>query len=270
MAQQRPQVQSCRPGVQQSGRFISDIDYAANFEAFLDARPSGAPFCFWAGFTEQHREFEEGIGERHGIALDAVTVPGFLPDSEQVRRDLADYAFEIQWFDGHLERMLRALGKPGERENTIVVVTSDNGMAFPRAKASLYDYGTRMPLALRWGARARAGRIAEELVSLTDLAPTFLDAAGLRIPEEMTGRSLLPLLEGRGRSEVVFGIERHFPGSRFGGAGYPSRAIRTATHLYIRNLAPQASPCGDHPAPSWPEDDAVGGYGDTDGGPSKT
>jgi N-sulfoglucosamine sulfohydrolase len=254
------------------GKRISPIDYAGNFEAFLEARPKNAPFCFWAGFIEPHREFDEGIGEKHGIRLDSVSVPAFLPDSQEVRRDIADYAFEIQWFDRHLERMLRALEKRGALENTIIVVTSDNGMAFPRAKANLYDYGCRMPLALRWGARVKPGRAAQDLVSHADFAPTFLEAAGLQVPDSVTGRSLIPLLDGaaRGRSEVVFGIERHFPGSRPQGAGYPSRAIRTAEYLYIRNLTPEANPCGDHPGPVWPEDDPVGGYGDTDGGLSKT
>lgn len=254
------------------GRFISPLDYAANFEAFLEARPRGAPFCFWAGFIEPHREFDEGIGERHGIRLDDVRVPAFLPDTLEVRRDLADYAFEIQWFDRQLDRMLRTLEKRGELENTIVIVTADNGMAFPRAKANLYDAGTRVPLALRWGARIRGGRSENALISLTDLAPAILDAAGLPVPEAMTGRNLLAMLEGRQpyRDAAVFGLERHLPGSRPNGAGYPSRALRTAEHLYIRNLAPEANPCGDHPGPVWPDDDPVGGYGDTDGGPSKT
>lgn len=254
------------------GRYLSPIDYAGNFEAFLEARPPDAPFCFWAGFQEPHRQFDAGIGEKHGIRPDSVAVPEFLPASDEVRRDLADYAFEIQWFDQHLERMLRTLEKRGLLEDTLVVVTSDNGMAFPRAKANLYDYGCRVPLAIRWGARLKPGRVVDGLVSLIDLAPTFLEAAGVPIPETMTGQSLLPVLEGRSkaRAEVVFGIERHLPGSRPGGQGYPSRAIRTAQYLYVRNLRPESNPCGDRPGPVWPEDDPVGGYGDTDGGPTKT
>lgn len=254
------------------GRSISPLDYAANFEAFLAARPRGAPFCFWAGFIEPHREFDEGLGERHGIRLDDVSVPAFLPDTVEVRRDLADYAFEIRWFDRHLERMLQSLAKRGELDNTLIIVTSDNGMPFPRAKANLYDAGARMPLAVRWGERIRGGRREDGLVSLTDLAPAILEAAGIPLPPAMTGRSLLAMLEGRRafRNQTVFGLERHLPGSRPNGAGYPCRALRTAEFLYIRNLTPEANPCGDHPGPVWPDDDPVGGYGDTDGGPSKT
>jgi len=256
------------------GRFISDVDYAGNFRLFLDKRPKGAPFCFWVGFSEPHRPYEEGIGVRHGKRLEDVQVPGFLPDDPVVRSDLADYAFEIEYYDQHLRQILQILEKIGELANTLIVVTADNGMPFPRAKATLYDFGTRMPLAIRWGERVKAGRVVDQLVSFTDFAPTFLEAAGLPIPEEMTGRSLLGLLAGEGsgpgREFVVFGLERHFPGARPGGAGYPMRAIRTQEFLYIRNYTPEASPMGDHPGPVWPEDDPTGGYGDTDGSPTKT
>ena len=256
---------------------ISEIDYAANFEAFLKSRPAGAPFCFWAGFSEPHRILPEGIGVKSGKRLEDVEVPPFLPDSREVRSDLADYAYEIEWFDRHLGRMLAALEKSGELDNTIVAVTSDNGMAFPRAKGNLYDYGTRMPLALRWGSVAKSGRVVEDFVSFTDFAPTFLEAAGLKVPSGVTGRSLMPLVtasaSGRidpARDAAVFGIERHFPGSRPNGAGYPSRAIRTRDYLYIRNLTPERNPVGDRPGPVWPADDPTGGFGDTDGGPAKT
>jgi uncharacterized sulfatase len=93
----------------------------------------------------------------------------------------------------------------------------------------------------------------------------------------MTGRSLLPILLSTEsgdidlrRDKVVFGIERHFPGSRPDGAGYPMPGMRTAEYLYIRNLMPELSPVGNRPGPVWPESDPVGGFGDTDGGMTKT
>jgi uncharacterized sulfatase len=259
------------------GEFVSPIDYSSNFEAFLNKKPVGSPFCFWAGFQEPHRQYQDGIGVKHGKRLADVRVPAFLPDSEQVRSDLADYAFEVEWHDQHLGRMLKLLEARGELDNTIVVVTADNGMPFPRAKASLYDYGARMPLAIRWGARVKPGRTVEDFVSFVDFAPTFLAAAGVSAPSEMTGRSLLPLLESSAsgqinpaRDHVVMGIERHFPGGRPGGAGYPSRAIRTKEFLYISNLNPNAEPVGGRPAPAWPANDPTQGYSDVDGGPAKT
>jgi uncharacterized sulfatase len=256
---------------------ISATDYTGNFSQFLDAKPAAAPFCFWTGFVEPHRIFGRGAGRRNGGNPAKVAVPGFLPDTPEVRDDLLDYAHEIQWYDQHLGRMLDLLKQRGELERTIVVVTSDNGMAFPRAKGNLYEYGVHMPLAIRWGERVKPGRAVDDFVSFPDFAPTFLEACGLPRPASMTGRSLMPLLTSvksgqidPARDSAVFGIERHFPGSRPGGAGYPSRGIRTKDYLYIRNLKPERNPVGDHPGPVWPEDDPVGGYGDTDGGPSKT
>lgn len=263
--------------LQPPGAHLSNLDYTRNFEAFLDQLPGGSPFCFWVGFSEPHRPFEAGIGTRYGARLDDVRVPGFLPDADVVRSDLADYAFEIEYYDGHLARILAALEMAGELNRTIVVVTADNGMAFPRAKATLYEAGIHVPLAIRWGERVQPGRVVEDLVSFIDLAPTFLEAAGLPLPPSVTGRSLVRLLEAGGsgridssRDAIVAGLERHFPGSRPRGAGYPMRAIRTHDYLYIRNFTPERSPSGDRPGPAWPPDDPTGGFGDIDGGPSKT
>ncbi|MBK9171053.1 MAG: sulfatase [Bryobacterales bacterium] len=256
---------------------ISPIDYASNFQSFLDARPAGAPFCFWAGMIEPHREFEDGVGIEWSRRLEEIQVPPFLPDAREVRSDLADYAFEIEWQDQQLGRILVLLDERGLLEDTLVVVTSDNGMAFPRAKANLYEYGVHMPLAIRWGARVAPRRVVADFVTFADFAPTFLEAAGLPVPEAMTGRSLMPLLEADGSGQIdpardaaVFGIERHLPGSRANGAGYPCRGIRTRDFLYIRNLDPHRPPAGDHPGPVWPADDPTGGFGDSDGGPTKT
>ncbi len=229
---------------------IMKCDYAANFKVFLKERKPGRPFCFWYGGFEPHTEYEQGSGLHAGKKLKDVKVPEFLPDSDVVRGDILDYYLEIEHFDNHLGRMIKHLEQAGELDNTIIVVTSDNGMPFPRAKATLYDYGTRMPLAIRWPARVKAGRVVDDFVSLTDMAPTFLEAAGLKVPTEMTGRSLMNVLlsskSGRvdqTRDRVFTARERHSY-ARPNAASYPSRAIRTHQWLYIRNYEPDRWPAG--------------------------
>ncbi len=229
---------------------INSNDYAANFEEFLGRRRKDQPFCFWYGASEPHRVFEEGVGLRAGKRLEDVKVPSFLPDVRVVRSDILDYCYEIEHFDRHLGRMLDLLEKSGELENTLVVATSDNGMAFPGAKATMREYGIHMPLAVCWQARAKGGRTVDDLISFTDFAPTFLSAAGLTVPGVMTGRSFLEVLASGGggrvdaaRTSALSGRERHSH-SRFDNLGYPARAIRTARHLYIRNFKPERWPMG--------------------------
>jgi uncharacterized sulfatase len=231
---------------------ISPLDYAANFDDFLSERPAGQPFFFWLGTREPHRKYQSGVGQKEaGLDASRVRVPAYLPDTREVRQDMLDYYYEVQWLDTHVESVLAALEETGELNNTIVVVTSDNGMPFPRAKTSLYDSGTRMPLAIRWGKGIEhSGRTVDDFVLHTDFAPTFLVAAGLEIPAAMTGRNLLPLLQSdaEGVSEgsrefVVTAMERHTY-TRPDGGLYPSRAIRTRDFLYIRNYEPDAWPTG--------------------------
>ena len=224
-----------------------------DFRSFLDTRPEGAPFCFWFGSSDPHRAYEKGSGLASGLRLDDVRLPPFLPDDPEVRSDILDYYFEIERFDRQLGEMVALLEERDQLANTMVIVTSDNGMPFPRAKADLYDYGARVPLAVRWPERVPGGRVASDFASLVDLAPTILEAAGLELSPEMTGRSLLDLLEsgneGRIDSDRDFAIlarERHTPW-RAGRVGYPMRAIRTDRHLYIRNLEPDRWPAGDPP-----------------------
>ncbi len=251
---------------------IDARDYAANFEDFLADRPSDTPFFFWYGSTEPHRVYEDGAGLRAGKKISGLEAPDFLPDVDLVRGDLLDYCVEVDWFDRQLDRMLKKLEDIGELDNTIVVVTSDNGMPFPRAKTTLYDWGVRMPLAIRWGERVPGGRVIEDFVCHTDFAPTFLEAAGLRSPARMNGRSLLSLLlsgrEGRidpDRDHVVTATERH-TWCRPDGATYPVRAIRTREFLYIRNFAPDRWPTG---GPTFVSSNKTY-HGDVDGCPTKT
>ncbi len=238
-----------------------------SFEAFLQTVPPGKPFCFWFGSNDPHRPYDEGAGVKSGMKPANAVVPGCLPDTPEVRRDLLDYYFEVERFDRDVGELLKILEASGQLDHTLVVVTSDNGLPFPRCKANLHETGTHMPLAIRWPAKFNGGRTIDALVSLTDMAPTFLEAAGLRPLPEMTGQSLLPLLEGktqRGRDQVFVERERH-ANVRQGDLSYPARAVRTREFLYIRNLRPERWPGGD--PEKWK---AVGEFGDCDNSPSKT
>jgi arylsulfatase A-like enzyme len=247
------------------------------FEDFLKTRKDGEPICFWYGGRDPHRPYELGIGARSGIDLDRIEVPPCLPDVKEVRNDLADYYWCVQRFDREVGKVLARLEKMGELDNTIVVISGDNGMPFPRAKATLYDLGTRVPLAVRWGDQVKGGRVVDDFVTLCDFAPTFLEAGHVRKGKGMTGNSLLPLLlSGKSgqvepaRTHVLTGNEKHC-------FLYPSRALRNQSFLYIRNFNPGKWDAGEvkghHPIydfgkQPWPTGEGAFSY-NIDPGPSK-
>jgi len=207
-----------------------------SFDEFIEKRRSGEPFCYWHGGQDPHRPYKLQAGVKSGIKLENINVPGCLPDNETVRSDFADYLWEVQRFDREVGRIVERLEAIDELENTIIVASGDNGMPFPRCKATLYDQGTRVPLAIRWGDRVRGNRTISDFVSLCDLAPTFLEAVGLKPSDQMTGRSLMPILLSKdagqidpSRTFVLTGTERHV-------YSYPARALRTKDFLYIRNF----------------------------------
>jgi len=237
---------------------ISGTDYAENFAEFLRHRQKGQPFCFWYGAHEPHRGFEKGSGLKSGKKLVDVDVPAFLPDTPEVRSDILDYYTEIEWFDTHLARIVKQLEDAGELENTLIIVTSDNGMAFPRAKANCYEYGIHMPLAIRWGKRVPGGRTVKDLVGFVDLTATILEASEVDVTEaefqqperRLAGRSILGLLE-RAESGVldpsrkaVFSARERHSSSRYHNLAYPIRSMRTQKYLYIRNFRPERLPAG--------------------------
>lgn len=233
---------------------ISNTDYFENFVEFYNQKKDGEPFFFWYGSQEPHRKYEEGSGKRAGKNISKADVPSFLPDDPVVRSDMEDYALEIEWFDKQLGKMINFLREKGELENTLIVVTSDNGMPFPSAKANLMEYGSHVPLAISWPAKIVKGSISDELVSLIDLAPTFLHVAGVDRTPEMTGKSLADILfinanqakPVNHRTYVLTGRERHTH-AREDDLGYPSRAIRTDSFLFIWNCKPDRWPAGNPP-----------------------
>ena len=244
---------------------INKNDYTANFRDFVKDN-AGKPWFFWFGCKEPHRKYEYGSGAaKGGKNIDMIDeVPPFWPDCEEVRNDMLDYGFEIEYLDSHLDRMMSCLDSLGLLDNTVIIVTSDNGMPFPRSKGSNYEYSHHVPLAVMWrdGIR-RPGRTEDGFVSFVDIAPTILEIAGIDAGNGMEGKSFNANLTGRksgtGRRTLLFGRERDDNG-RPGNQGYPIRGIRRGDWLYLHNLKPHLMAGGD----------PLTGYRDVDSSPTKT
>jgi arylsulfatase A-like enzyme len=224
-----------------------------SFEEFLKANTNNKPWSYWFCSTDPHRPYKLGSGIASGMDLGKVEVPPYLPDCKEVRGDICDYYFEIERFDRQVGETIRKLEAAGEIENTIIVIFGDNGWQMPRGLANLYDFGTRVPLIISWKERIEKNRVVNDFVNLNDLAPTFLELAGQKVPSYMTAKSMREILlsskSGRIEKErdfVVIGRERHAL-CRKNGLGYPGRAIRTDDYLYIRNYEPDRWPAGDPP-----------------------
>ena len=226
--------------------------YAGAFEKFLSERPKDQPFCFWFGSSDPHRGYAKGSGLKKGKKLEDAEVPPFLPDTPEIRSDMLDYAFEVERFDDDLGKMLALLEESGELDNTLLIVTSDNGCPIPRAKANCYEHGIHMPLAIRFGKKIPAGRVVDDLVGFTDLTATIYDITGAKPSEnfELVGESIRNILESEesgvvdaSRTAVYSARERH-SSSRFNSLSYPQRCIRTHDYLLIINFHPERWPAG--------------------------
>lgn len=260
------------PGrTQTKGRHVAGRP-GPKFPEFLKRAPKDKPWVFWLGTSDPHRPFAKGSGAKSGMDLAKIKLFGHFPDTPEVRGDVADYYFEVQRFDRLVGQAIAALEAAGQLDNTIIVMSGDHGMPFPRCKSNNYDCGARVPLAIRWPKGIKAGTVVKDFVSMVDLAPTYYEAAGIPIPKDVTGRSLLPLLAGKGggdRSFVLHGKERHCPGQEAPDmGGYPTRAIRTRDFLYLHNFRPDRWPAG---TPNYAKAAIANAWlADCDNGPTKT
>ncbi len=224
-----------------------------NFRALLADRGKEQPFYSWFNPPNPHRAWAQGSGKAiWGIDPEGLAgkLPPFLHDNETVREDFADYLGEGMAFDAAVGVLLEELERLGEVDNTLVVVIGNQGATgFARGKCNLYDFGSGVLLAARWPARLKAAGSVETPVSLIDLAPTFLAAAGLQPSADMNGQNLLPALAGDTadpeaafRGWALTGRETHVNEAREGNLPYPMRAIRTGEYLYIVNFKPDRWP----------------------------
>jgi len=187
------------------------------------------PFYARVGFLEVHRPWERYEADDPA----QVRVPPYLADTPGARQDVAMFHGAIRSMDGAVGTILKALDESGLGPNTLVVFTTDHGIAFPRAKATLYDPGIHTTLLMRWPEGFPGGRVSEELISNIDLLPTVLEAAEVPVPDDLSGRSFLGLLQERPYqpNAEVFAEKNTSPGDI-------KRCIRTDRHKYIRNYDP--------------------------------
>jgi N-sulfoglucosamine sulfohydrolase len=248
-------------------------DYLGNFIDFLDDNHQNNPFFFWYGGWEPHRPYEYGTGISLGnMQMQNIdNVPDFWPDVDSVRTDMLDYAFELQYFDTHLGNMIEELKKRDMLRNTLIIVTADNGMPFPRIKSNAYEMANHLPLAIMWPEKIKhTGRIVDDYVSFIDFAPTFLDLAGISEEDSemkpIWGKSLKNILLSKKqgqvdktRTSVLIGKDRNDVG-RPNDEGYPIRGIVQGDFLYVMNMEPSR----------WPSGNPECGYLGVDGSPVKT
>jgi arylsulfatase A-like enzyme len=192
----------------------------AQLREFLDAAPKGKPFFLQLCSNDPHRPLDRNaIPQPHDSKR--LRLPPHYPDTPGVRDDFARYYDEIARFDGDFGQVLEELEKRGLASTTLVAFMGDNGASQFRGKGTLNEFGVHVPLLVRWPGSVRAASATSELISGEDLAPTFLEAAGVAVPKEMTGRSFLKLLRGEpfeGRKYVFAERGAH-------GSGLPTNAV---------------------------------------------
>lgn len=228
---------------------------------FLDQVPAGKPFFMWLNFNDPHYPWDKNaIAKPHDPAK--LQLPAHLPDLPGMRADLARYCDEVSRVDEEFASVLQLLDERKLTQNTIVVFAGDNGMAFPHGKGSLYDPGMHVPMMIRWPGVVKPGSSTSQLISGEDVAPTLLEAAGLKTPAEMSGRSFLSVLRG-GDGEH----RKYIFGARLTHGSAPvtettkastfdlSRCVRSKSHKLIYNCTPQMEyqPVDSSNEPGWKE-----------------
>lgn len=218
------------------------------FAGFLDAA-GGRPFFLWAAFNDPHRPYQEKtIAEPHDPGR--VVVPPYMVDTRATREDIARYYDEIGRMDAAIGRFLDVLRVRDLDESTLIVFLSDNGAPFPREKGTVYDAGVRTPLIFRWPGVVPTGVRHGGLLSVIDLAPTFLALAGIEVPGDMHGEDIAAGL----RDPRLWRRTAAFSERNWHDCDEHIRSIRTGRHRLIHNAyieLPFGSPADVSASPSW-------------------
>lgn len=208
-------------------------DVAERVRHFLSekaADKSGRPFYASVGFFETHRDFDEY--EHAADPDDLVEIPPYLPDTPKVRRDFAQFNGSVKVLDSAVGQIIRALEDTGLEENTLVIYTTDHGIAFPRAKGTFTDAGLETALIMYCPKMLRGGRVQNEMLCNIDLMPTLLDWVGADMPEGLDGQSFMPLL----KEQPFQPREQFFCELTWHDWYHPMRGLRTPQFKYLKNF----------------------------------
>ena len=221
--------------------------YYREARAFIEmALSRKRPFFLHANAHDPHRPFAGSEAEQKAwgddlpaitrmVGVDEVEVHGMLPDLDEIRRETAQYYTSVFRCDETIGAVLRALEESGAADETLVVFLSDNGMSFPYAKTNCYLNSTKTPLIIKWPGHIQEGMVDSiHMVSGIDLMPTFLEAAGLPLPDHLQGRSLMGIFSGvmeNGRDHVFTEFHMNFARDYF-----PMRSVITSEYSYIANF----------------------------------
>ena len=222
-----------------SGR-DNNPDMEAVDRLMAECAASDTPLCLFACSNEPHTPWDKGDASAYDPA--SLTLPPTWVDTPRTRSDYAKYLAEVTYFDSQVGRITELLKKHGLTGDTLFVVLSEQGSSFPLAKWTLYDAGIGSGMIVRWPGRVAAGSESDALVEYVDILPTFLEAAGVAVPDVLEGRSLLPVLTGETdcHKEHVYAIQTS-RGINDGPDHYGRRSVRDARYKLIHNLSPEAT-----------------------------
>lgn len=203
----------------------------------LQERPKDKPIFAWFAAVDAHRPWQaDNFGKPHNP--DKVIVPPYLADTKRTRQDMASYYNEIARFDYYVGEVIKELKKQGIEKNTLLLVMADNGRPFPRCKSRVYDSGMKTPFVIKWPAGVpKPGGVSKSMISVIDVAPTLLEVAGLKAPDEFQGKSFAKLFKNPTQEFRQYIFAEH----NWHDYEAHERMVRSKNLMYVLNSRPNLS-----------------------------
>ena len=206
-------------------------------QLFEDSVKEKTPFCLFACSNEPHSPWDKG--NQSDYDPQKIKLPPYFVDTPETREAYCKYLAEIGYYDWQVGQILKKLDEHGLKENTLVMVVSEQGSGFPFAKWTCYENGLQSAMVVRWPGKIEAGSKTSAMVEYIDVLPTFLDAAKFNLPKVLEGQSFLPVLLGNkhAHKKYVYGLMTT-KGINNGSENYGIRSVRDERYKYIWNFTP--------------------------------